>query len=132
MFIPCARISVSNRSIVSFGPKRLGIVVNPSALTNELDAGINQPREEIAIDHEPAPFRIVVCRRFGSDHFVARFALLFQAFNLFASGDQHIAEFDQLRFVADWTMARDNDRLVASSGYVCFRGPNHSVNAATS
>jgi len=59
-FIPLAWISVAKRSIVSFGPKRLGMVVRPSVLLGESDAGINQPGEKITIDHEATPFCIVI------------------------------------------------------------------------
>src|SRR5262252_8455868 len=95
-FNPCARISAFNRSIVSFGPKRLGIVVKPSALTSESEAGINQLGEKVAVDYEPAPLRVVVCSRLHGDNFVPRFSLFLQRGNLFANGDQHVAEFDQL------------------------------------
>src|SRR5215472_12633079 len=99
-FNPCAWISVSNRPIVSLGPKRLGMVVRPSVLLGESDAGINQPGEKITIDHEAPPFGIVIQRGFRCDDLVAGFALFFQSSNLFANSYQHVAEFNQLRFVA--------------------------------
>ena len=52
------------------------MLVNPSMLLNALDAGIDQPREEISVDDESAPFLVEICGGFGSYNFIQRFALL--------------------------------------------------------
>ena len=74
---PFERISARSRSIVSFGSKLLGMVVRPSTMRNESDAGINQPGKKIAVDDEAAPFCVVVSGRFGGNGFFAGPSFLF-------------------------------------------------------
>ena len=47
-----------------------------------------------------------------------------------ADRNEHVAEFGQLRLVADGTMAWNDDRFVRDSGDVCLGCANHSVDAA--
>jgi hypothetical protein len=48
----------------------IAFLVSPSIVPNELDADINQPREEIPVDDESAPFCVVVGGWFGSYNFL--------------------------------------------------------------
>lgn len=53
-----------------FGAKLLWTLVSPSMLPDELDADINQPREEIPVDDELAPLCVEVGCWFGSYSFI--------------------------------------------------------------
>src|SRR5437762_12730061 len=48
----------------------------------------------------------------------------------FTHRNQHIAEFDQLRLVANGTMSRNDDVLIRNPRDICFSCADHSVNAA--
>jgi len=48
----------------------------------------------------------------------------------FTHGNQHIAEFDQLRLVANGTMSRNDDGLIRNPRDISLRRANHSVNTA--
>jgi hypothetical protein len=54
--MPVALISATKQSIVSFGPNLLWMLVNPSMILNESDAGIHQSGKEIPVDNEAAHF----------------------------------------------------------------------------
>src|SRR6476660_4885112 len=78
MFIPCARSSVSNRSVVSSGPKLLGTVVRASLSTGKSEAFVNQFGKEVAVDRRATPLRLVGGGGFRCHDFIERFALFFE------------------------------------------------------
>src|SRR4030095_12113378 len=88
---------------------------------------VDESRKELAVNDKGAPFCVVVGGWFGSYHLVGGFALFFESSNPLTTCQEHGAEINQLRFVTDWSMSRDHNRLVGSSAHVRFCGANHPI-----
>src|SRR6478672_907534 len=81
------------------------------------NALINQSSEKVGVNGTTAPFGIKSRARLGSHDLIPRFSFFLEGGDIFPDGDEHIAEFLELGFVADGTaMSRNDDSLVR-----CYR-----------
>src|ERR1700744_908722 len=74
---------------------------------------INKEGEVRRSDQELSPLRVEVGCRSGGDGLVQRSALLLESGYIFANCHQHFAKLCEARPVADRSMSRNDDRLIA-------------------
>src|SRR2546426_5781373 len=96
------------------------------------NAFVNQFRKDLAASEKPSPLRVISSSGLCSHYFIKGFALSFESSNAIANGRKDIAVFDQLRFVPNRAVARNDNCFVGNPRDVCLRGANHSIDASAS
>src|SRR5215472_4096145 len=91
---------------------------------------INEAGKDRRGHEELAVLCIIVGAWLRGDDFVKREALLLESRHLFTERNQHVAIFGQLRFIADGSMARNDDGLRADRGVDFASRADHAVDAA--
>jgi hypothetical protein len=93
------------------------------------EACVHERGKGATVYKKTTPFRIVGSGGLGSDNLSQRHALLFQRGDLFADCHQHVAEFNEVGFVGNRPMTRNDDGFICNSGDIGFRSANRGVNA---
>src|SRR5260370_30750855 len=97
------------------------------------NALINQSGEKAGVDRGIAPFGIKGCGRLGRHDLIPRSPFFLKDGDIFPDGDEHIAEFLELGFVADgMTVSWNDDCLIGRYRQVGVGSTDHSVDTATS
>src|SRR6202012_2269394 len=78
-----------------------------------------------------APLFVEGGRGLGGDGLIEGLSFPFEFGNVVACTDEHVAELDELGFVAYRTVTGDDDGTVGDGGKILFGGGDHAVDIAS-